>query len=158
MKAIPECRRIAEKNALGLYERKELRYSEYEKLLKNIKCTISKQYVNLYMDNRDGIQITKKDGSHNLNLYKMYSIFGAGKMGIGCLRILEVLGINVGKRIEGIFVRNPKEILKEDTFIIVASQYYEDDIVDQLNGMGLCEGVNFIRLSEVFDQINVTKI
>ncbi len=169
MRVIPECRRIAEKSALELYDRKELQYSEYERLLKNIKYAISKQYINVYLDNRDSIMIKKKSGNHNLNPHKMYSIFGAGKMGTGCLRIFEVLGIQAGcfwdngeakwgRRIEGIPVRNPEEISKENTFIIVASQYYEDDIVNQLKGMGLCEGRDFIRLCELCDQIEVVEI
>lgn len=161
---------IAKKNALELYDNGGIQDSEYERLCQSIESTSAKLYINMYLESNGGIGIKyKKSDECDIILQKSYSIFGAGNIGIGCLKILQYLGMNVecfwdnaeakwGKFVEGISIRNPKEILEENTFIIVASQFYEDDIVEQLNGMNLCEGKNYIRCLKLCKQIVFDKL
>ena len=89
-----------------------------------------------------------------------------GENGYNCLKVLQKLGMQVdclydnnslkwGKEVEGIIVKNPQEILNSDSIVLVASQYYEEEIFNQMNEMGLLEGVNFMSCTEVCKWIEI---
>ena len=89
-----------------------------------------------------------------------YSIFGCGKVGKECYELLDQIGIEIicfwdngkskwGTCVNGIIVKNPETIKKDDTMIIIASTYYEDEIKDQLRDMRLIEYTDFVCYSEI---------
>ncbi len=91
---------------------------------------------------------------------RKYSIFGCGKAGKECYDFLDQLNIlpdcfwdngesKWGTYCNGLIVKNPKEIKKSGVFVIIASTYYEDEIKDQLNVMGLSEYIDYICYSEI---------
>lgn len=163
-----EVEHIAIKAADDLRKHKEVSDKEYESLRGKIKKMADKRYLNGYANLGETkiIQI-KNDISEKCHLLEnSYSIFGIGENGCNCLNVLRKLGMQVvglfdndsskwGKEVEGVTVKNPQEIAESDTIVLVASQYYEEEIFEQLAGMGLVEGIDYMSCTEVCDWIEI---
>lgn len=165
-----EVQSIAVKAAKSLHRRKKISNEEYKNLCKQIKRMADKRYLNGYANlGKDKSIRIKNDINKKYHLLeKKCSIFGAGENGYNCLKVLRELGIQVeclldndsfkwGKQVEGVIVKNPQEIVGRDIIVLVASQYYEEEIFDQLAGMKLVEGVNYISCAELCDWIEIAE-
>lgn len=93
-------------------------------------------------------------------LEQKYSIFGCGKIGEECYELLKQIDIepicfwdNAKAKwksyFKGKIVRNPEDIKEKESVVIIASTYYENEIKDQLENMGLREYSEFVCYSKI---------
>lgn len=166
MESVREAHEIAIGNAKNLLDVGRISIYEYENLYHQIKQTISKRYVKAVVDEK---YIINKEKVNKKMIQELFannkcSLFGAGVFGKACLCILKELGIVVecfwdnleakwGKYVEGIPVRNPKEILANTSFIIISSQFYDKAIAEQLREMGLEKGRSYLGADVLYDII-----
>ena len=163
-----EVEHIAIKAADDLLKNKKISRKEYISLNQKIKKMAKKRYLNGYanLGDKKAVRIKSTVIEKKRLLEQKYSIFGMGENGYNCLKVLQKLGMQVdclydnnslkwGKEVEGIIVKNPQEILNSDSIVLVASQYYEEEIFNQMNEMGLLEGLNFMSCTEVCNWIEI---
>lgn len=93
-----------------------------------------------------------------------FSIFGCGEVGLECLKLLQELDISPvcfwdngkakwGTKVQGIAVKNPNEIKKTDSIVLIASTLYETEIKEQLEQMGLLECKGYICYTKLRSDI-----
>ncbi len=92
------------------------------------------------------------------NFNRKVSVFGCGEAGAECLKLFRQTGIlpvccwdnqksRWGTYWKGIAVKNPADIHKDDSVVIITSTYYEKEIERQLTNMGLEENKDYILYS-----------
>lgn len=93
-----------------------------------------------------------------------YSVFGAGEIGILTVRLMKMMNLDIvavwdnnknrwGEVIEGIEIKNPKEIENFTTTIIVASQIYFKEIMAQLDDIRLRNHVDYWECTDFFSKV-----
>lgn len=91
-------------------------------------------------------------------------IFGTGKSGMECCKLLEKLGYVISGFIDnyargdkarymGKTVRLPEDIQIGTSYIIIASARYENDMIEQIEKMGLCEKLDFDTYTVIQEQV-----
>lgn len=100
----------------------------------------------------------------NLPKEKNIYIFGMGKVGKECYRLLEKLGYEVAGFMDnhpidgqaeymGRTVRRPERMQAGADYAVIASSKYENDMRKQMEGQGFCKGRDFGIFTEIRDKI-----
>lgn len=99
-----------------------------------------------------------------------YVIFGAGDLGLECKKFFNKNGCAVQNFIDndpkkwniffaGIDIKSPDFLLEEHKNVIVASAFYEEEINNQLAGMGYKRGIDFICIGDLLNKVeNINKV
>lgn len=148
-------------------EQNKINDIEYMELERKITKLYDKNMHIFYIKKAIRENLFRNNNFRNMfkNMFdSVYSIFGCGEVGKECMKLLQQLDIQPkcfwdneekkwGMKFEGIIIKRPKEIQKDNTIVIIASSYYEVEIKKQLEEMGLKETVNFILYSEIRNRI-----
>lgn len=162
MDTVDEVYKVAKWHAKNEFQTRKITSNEYKSLCQNIQSIIGKQYLYAYaqMCKMNGAQLLKNVIYPNVNAGVNYAIFGVGKLGIACLSVMKSLEMQVeffvdndikkwNTIVEGVKVKNPQELIEQKVFIVVASQYYEEEIFEQLEDLGLKKEINYIGCAQL---------
>lgn len=94
---------------------------------------------------------------------KPYVIFGTGDIGRAALEVYKdeidfFIDNDIkkeGKSLEGIIIKSPKSVLPNDSHIfIVASEIYQDEMIEQLGQMGISNYIVFKKYKKIYGRTN----
>ena len=92
-------------------------------------------------------------------------VFGTGDIGLQCLKLFQVFGLNVdglldnakyrhGKKIQGVTVYSPETILQvENAIVVIASLKYGKEMKDQFIGKGMSDTINVYEVNRFLEQL-----
>lgn len=156
-----ELEKVAVVQAQEALQLKKISRDEYEVLYNKICNMIRKRYLYAYAQKCEQIMRLSNDSDDS-----KYVIFGMGELGTTCYKIMNALGMQVDffvdnnparweTRWDGIEIKSPHEILNKNVFVIVASQYYEEEIFKQLEQMGLKRKIDYSGCSQLCEKIKM---
>lgn len=90
-----------------------------------------------------------------------YALFGCGKTARGCIEFFRKLGKRVvycydnnsdmwGKTKDGMKILSPQEIKKGESKIVITSEKYESEMIQQLEKKGLKRNLDFVCFRDLF--------
>lgn len=157
---LEELQKAAKQSAQLMRNSQKISDTDYQLLCDKIEKDIRKKLIYIYANEMD-IAISKaEEKKDDLLKKRTYSIFGAGELGSACYKLMNRIGLQVeyyvdndekkwDSFLDGIKVVEPQKIIEKNTFVIVASQYYEEEIFKQLDKMGLKMKSTYVGCDEL---------
>lgn len=167
IKTAEELRTAATLAAKNKWKQGMISKGAYENLCCKINNMIGKRYIDAYAELEGLINLKVKTQKNDLFQHNKYMIFGAGGIGINCLKVLRALGLDVvcfvdnssdkwGKCLEGIPVISLQDALLKEGMLMVASLFYEQEIIKQLREKGMIENINYMCCGRVYEAIEIS--